>query len=154
MATKIIMEKEISMDAVTKSIHGFVDKFLDTVFNRKRVGIPKIKEHIKGYNDKIIPAFVELMQLQSEVANKEADKITMKRIKESYNLFKIGFEDAMEQTKFSFYQIIYEAWTNLFINLANEAYKSNNKEMWRLLIAVYKEMSEAYTLADKSRKGI
>lgn len=149
---KIIRDSKISVETTSKFINDFVDDLIKKVFNTNGGGIPKIREHIKNHNAKIIPCFVKWVQLHLDTNGKVANKAAIARIEASHKLFKNGFNEIMEHTKFGFYQFIYEAWRHLLINLCEEVIKDSNEKISSLFLTLFWEVNAAYGLADKENK--
>ena len=149
---KIIQDNKVSLELIKKSINDCVDDLINTIFNSKGGGVPKIRKHIQAHNEKIIPCFVELVQLHLDTNGKASDIAIAARIKVNHQLFKAGFDEIMEHTKFGFYQFIYEAWYHIMMGLCKEANKEGNKKVSNLSLALFRDISKAYKLADKENK--
>lgn len=148
---KIIQDDKIQIETVNQALSGYVDDLLHIILGMKGAEIIKIKTHIQTHCEKITPCFVELVQLHLDIG-KACDEATITRITANHGLFKNGFNEIMEHSKFGFYQFIYHAWHLVLINIRNEADQVKNKKIHYLSLALLEEISTAYNHADEENK--
>ena len=151
-AIKIIQDNKVSLKTINKSIKDFVENLVDDTLGSKGGGMDGIKKHIQTHNEKITPCFAELVQLHLDTKGKTSDKATKAKITVKYQLFKDGFNEIMEHTKYGFYLFIYEAWYHILMGLCKEANKEGNKKVSNLSVALFRDISKAYKFADKENK--
>lgn len=145
----ISLNGRITVEAVNQTIKDFIE---DYVIKSKESGIIKIKEHIQSKSEEITTCFVELVQLNIDSHGKAYNEATTARITVNYQLFKAGFNQIMQETKYGFYGFIYEAWFHVLINLRTESSKKGNKRNYDLSLALLGEINLAYEYAEKENE--
>jgi hypothetical protein len=144
-AIKIIQDNKISADVVNQTIHKFIENHI--IKNKSR-GILNIKKHIQSKSEEITTCFIELVQLNLDSHGKAYDEATTAQITINYQLFKAGFKQIMQQTKYGFYEFIHGAWHHILINLRDETDKEDgNKRNYDLSLALLEEINIAYGYA-------
>jgi len=127
---KTIKVHEISIEAINQITKDYIDNIIQDESN----GIKAAKNSIQIECEKITLNFVELIQLY-EILEDKNERYFGTNLK--YQFFKSQFNQVMQNTRFGFFEFVFEAWSKVMQTI----YLVGDKRIERLILILLGEIN-------------